>query len=202
MPRPGTGSAGCRGRRRSAGGSRPGRTPATAGGSSLSCSASRSRSAALAYALAARRDFAAGLLPDRPGPAAAAAGLRSPLALAWRLQRGSFFAWAAVFVVIGFVVGGLASNVGDFLKSPQARTSSPSSAAWRASETPFSPWSWASPGCSPRCSGCRRRCVCAPRSPRCAPNRCSPPRWDAPRGRGATWRSPSPGPRCCSSSSA
>jgi ABC-2 type transport system permease protein len=77
--------------------------------------------AALAYALAARRDFAAGLLPDRPGPAVAAAGLRSPLALAWRLQRGSFFAWAAVFVVLGLVVGGMASNVGDFLKSPQAQ---------------------------------------------------------------------------------
>ena len=77
--------------------------------------------AALAYVLAARRDFAAGLLPDRPGPAAAAASLRSPLALAWRLQRGSFFAWAAAFAVIGVVFGGLASNVGSFLTSPQAR---------------------------------------------------------------------------------
>jgi ABC-2 type transport system permease protein len=77
--------------------------------------------AALAYVLAARRDFAAGLLPDRPGPAAAAASLRSPLALAWRLQRGAFFAWAATFAVIGVVFGGLASNVGSFLTSPQAR---------------------------------------------------------------------------------
>jgi len=76
---------------------------------------------ALAYVLAARRDFAAGLLPDRPGPATAAARLRSPLALAWRLQRGAFFAWAAVFVVIGLVVGGLAANVGSLLTSPQAR---------------------------------------------------------------------------------
>lgn len=77
--------------------------------------------AALAYVLAARRDFAAGLLPDRPGPATAAAGLRSPLGLAWRLQRGAFFAWAAAFVVVGLVVGGLASNVGSFLTSPQAK---------------------------------------------------------------------------------
>jgi len=77
--------------------------------------------AALAYALAARRDFAAGLLPDRPGPATATARLRSPLALAWRLQRGSFFAWAAAFVVIGVVAGGMVSNVGDFLKSSQAQ---------------------------------------------------------------------------------
>ena len=86
--------------------------------------------AALAYALAARRDFAAGLLPDRPGPAAAAAGLRSPLALAWRLQRGSFFAWAAVFVVLGVVVGGMASNVGELPEEPAGPgASSPSSAA-------------------------------------------------------------------------
>ena len=77
--------------------------------------------AALAYALAARRDFAAGLLPDRPGPATAAARFGSPLALAWRLQRGSFFGWAAAFVVIGIVIGGMASNVGDFLKSPEAQ---------------------------------------------------------------------------------
>jgi ABC-2 type transport system permease protein len=77
--------------------------------------------AGLAYALAARRDFAAGLLPDRPGPASAAPGLRSPSALAWRLQRGSFVAWAAAFVALGIVVGGLSSNVGDFLKSPQAQ---------------------------------------------------------------------------------
>ncbi|MHB9115382.1 MAG: ABC transporter permease [Thermoleophilia bacterium] len=47
---------------------------------------------ALAYVLAARRDFAAGLLPDRPGPAAASPNLRNPLALAWRLQRGGFLA--------------------------------------------------------------------------------------------------------------
>ena len=76
---------------------------------------------ALAYVLAARRDFGAGLLPDRPGPAAAAGGLRSPLALAWRLQRGSLFAWAAAFVVVGFVVGGVASSVSGFLKSPQSQ---------------------------------------------------------------------------------
>jgi ABC-2 type transport system permease protein len=77
--------------------------------------------AALAYVLAARRDFAAGLLPDRPGPAGASANLRSPLALAWRLQRGSFVAWAIAFVVVGVVIGGFASNVDSFLTSPQAR---------------------------------------------------------------------------------
>jgi ABC-2 type transport system permease protein len=76
---------------------------------------------ALAYVFAARRDFAAGLLPDRPGPVTAAAGLQSPVALAWRLQRASFFAWAAAFVVIGLVIGGLASNVSSFVTSPQVK---------------------------------------------------------------------------------
>jgi ABC-2 type transport system permease protein len=76
---------------------------------------------ALAYVLATRRDFAAGLLPDRPGPATAAASLRSPLALAWRLKRGALLAWAAAFVVVGLVVGGLTSSVSSFLTSPQAK---------------------------------------------------------------------------------
>jgi ABC-2 type transport system permease protein len=75
----------------------------------------------LAYVLAARRDFAAGLLPDRAGPATAAASLRSPLALAWRLQRATVITWAAVFLVLGLAVGGLAGNVGDFLTSAQAK---------------------------------------------------------------------------------
>lgn len=76
---------------------------------------------ALAYVLAARRDFAAGFLPDRPGPATASARLRSPLALAWRLQRGSLFTWAATFATVGVVVGGLVSSVGNFANNPQAR---------------------------------------------------------------------------------
>jgi ABC-2 type transport system permease protein len=44
---------------------------------------------AATYALVARRDLGAGLVPDRAGPANAAPWLRSPIALAWRLQRGS-----------------------------------------------------------------------------------------------------------------
>ena len=50
--------------------------------------------AAGAYALLARRDLGAGLVPDRPGPPTAAPSLRSPLALAWRLQRGALLGWA------------------------------------------------------------------------------------------------------------
>jgi len=74
-----------------------------------------------AYALVARRDLGAGLLPDRPGPATAAPRLRSPLALAWRLHRGALLGWTAAFVVLGAVFGNVASSVGEFLGSPQAR---------------------------------------------------------------------------------
>jgi ABC-2 type transport system permease protein len=68
-----------------------------------------------AYALAARRDLGAGLLPPRPGPATAAPGLCSPLALAWRLQRGSLLAWTAGFAVIGVVFGFVATTVSNLL---------------------------------------------------------------------------------------
>jgi ABC-2 type transport system permease protein len=73
-----------------------------------------------AYALVARRDIGAGLLPDRPGPAGSTR-LRSPLALAWRLQRGQLFGWTAGFLLLGGVLGGIASNVGDMVTSESAR---------------------------------------------------------------------------------
>jgi ABC-2 type transport system permease protein len=73
-----------------------------------------------AYALVARRDLDAGLLPDRPGPAGSTS-LRSPLALAWRLQRGLMLGWAAGFVLLGAVLGGIASNIGDMANSQDAK---------------------------------------------------------------------------------
>ena len=66
---------------------------------------------AAAYALAGRRDLGTGLLPVRPGPAAAGGSLRGPLGLAWRLQRGPLLAWTASFVVYGLALGALASSV-------------------------------------------------------------------------------------------
>ncbi len=77
--------------------------------------------ATVAFALNRRRDLAAGLFPDRPGRAAAAPLLRSPLSLAWRLQRGALLAWAAGLVLFGFILGNVASNVGNMLDSPQSR---------------------------------------------------------------------------------
>ncbi|HET8643476.1 MAG TPA: ABC transporter permease [Pseudonocardiaceae bacterium] len=77
--------------------------------------------ATVAYALAARPDLGAGLVPDRAGPATAARSLRSSLALAWRLQRGVLLGWVIGFTFAGLLFGNIASNVGDFFDSPQFR---------------------------------------------------------------------------------
>ncbi len=74
-----------------------------------------------AYTLASRRDLGAGLLPDRAGPGAGAPSLGSPLALAWRLQRGLLLGWATAYAVLGAVFGSIASDVGGLLDSPQAQ---------------------------------------------------------------------------------
>src|SRR6202044_904469 len=55
--------------------------------------------AGCAALLAAHRDLGAGLLPARVGRPQAPPWLRSPLALAWRLQRGALLGWAAGFVL-------------------------------------------------------------------------------------------------------
>lgn len=72
-----------------------------------------------AVALSARRDVGAGLLPDRLGPAVAAPGLRSTLALAWRLHRGLLASWTAGFAVLGVVFGGVAKGFGDMMNGNQ-----------------------------------------------------------------------------------
>ncbi|WP_371404149.1 ABC transporter permease [Kribbella sp. NBC_00662] len=74
-----------------------------------------------ATALIRRRDLGAGLVPPRPGPPRAAASLRSPLALAWRLHRGSFYAWGFAFLLLGLLVGNIASNVDGFVTSDSAK---------------------------------------------------------------------------------
>lgn len=74
-----------------------------------------------AYVLAARRDLGTGLLPARPGPGVASAGLGGPLGLAWRLQRATLVAWFSGFTLLGLVFGSIASTVGGFLGSAPAR---------------------------------------------------------------------------------
>jgi polyether ionophore transport system permease protein len=65
-----------------------------------------------AYGLAGRRDLGAGLLPQRPGPAQAAPGLRSTFALAWRLHRGILTGWVVAMLLSGAVLGGAAAGIG------------------------------------------------------------------------------------------
>ncbi|HEY7144168.1 MAG TPA: ABC transporter permease [Streptosporangiaceae bacterium] len=77
--------------------------------------------AGLAALAAARRDYGAGLITLRRGPARAAPSLRSPLALAWRLQRGQLVGWLAGALVYGALIGSAAKGIGGLLGSQQIR---------------------------------------------------------------------------------
>jgi polyether ionophore transport system permease protein len=75
---------------------------------------------ALAFAFAARRDLDAGLLPDRPGRAAASVLLRGPFGLAWRLQRGALLGWAVGYAFAFAASGAAAKGVGQLLGTSSA----------------------------------------------------------------------------------
>ncbi|MGW0809051.1 ABC transporter permease [Nonomuraea sp. NPDC002799] len=68
---------------------------------------------AAAFALVDRRDFGAGLVPDRPGPATAARSLLSPLGLAWRLNRGATLGWVIGGALFGLGIGTLGKTLND-----------------------------------------------------------------------------------------
>jgi ABC-2 type transport system permease protein len=78
---------------------------------------------AAAYVLAVVRDHGAGLLPDRPGRPTASAWLRAvhrwahpwPVGLAWRLQRGTLYGWAAGFAFTFAASGAAAKGIGSLL---------------------------------------------------------------------------------------
>jgi ABC-2 type transport system permease protein len=75
---------------------------------------------ALAFALAARRDQGAGLLPDRPGRATASAALRGPFGLAWRLQRGALLGWVVGYVFAFAASGAAAKGIGQLFGTSSA----------------------------------------------------------------------------------
>ncbi|RIK06458.1 MAG: ABC transporter permease [Acidobacteria bacterium] len=77
--------------------------------------------AGLAFGLAARRDMYTGLIPERPGPEFASPRLRSPAALSWRLNRSALLGWLTGFVLVGALLGNLATTVADFFNNPSAR---------------------------------------------------------------------------------
>ncbi|WIX84451.1 ABC transporter permease [Amycolatopsis sp. DG1A-15b] len=73
-----------------------------------------------AVALSARRDLGAALLPARLGRETAKASLRSPLALAWRLQRGTLLVWTVCLGLVGLLMGGVAQNVAEMMRDNRA----------------------------------------------------------------------------------
>jgi ABC-2 type transport system permease protein len=73
-----------------------------------------------AYSLSSRRDIGAGILRPRLGPAMASTSFRSPLALAWRLQRGTLISWTVGFAVMSAGLGISIQGLVDLLKgSPE-----------------------------------------------------------------------------------
>lgn len=74
-----------------------------------------------ALTLQSRRDLGAGLLPERTGRATAAPGLRTPLALAWRLQYPMLVGWLAAYAIMGAVIGSIVNDLSGMMDTPQAR---------------------------------------------------------------------------------
>lgn len=65
----------------------------------------------VAFVVQTRRDVGASLLAERRGRAVARAGLRSPFALAWRLQWPTLVAWTAGSTLLGAVLGSLVTAI-------------------------------------------------------------------------------------------
>ncbi|PTR25619.1 ABC-2 type transport system permease protein [Rhodococcus sp. OK519] len=77
---------------------------------------------AVAYRLLAHRDLGAGLIAERPGPAASPPSLSGPEGLAWRSQRGPLVAWTIGLTVFALVIGGAAHGVSDQLGNSEVVT--------------------------------------------------------------------------------
>lgn len=58
----------------------------------------------LSFKLSASRDVGAGFIPERAGRTTARPGFKTPLALAWRLQKGLLISWLSFFGIIGFAL--------------------------------------------------------------------------------------------------
>jgi ABC-2 type transport system permease protein len=77
--------------------------------------------AATGYVLSARRDVGAGMIAVRPGTPVAASWLRSPLTLAFRLQRSSVMWWTVALAAFGFIFGAMGDEVADPDQMSQSR---------------------------------------------------------------------------------
>ncbi|MEV3935164.1 ABC transporter permease [Glycomyces sp. NPDC049804] len=70
----------------------------------------------LAFALVAKRDFGAGMLPARPGRATAKAGLDSATALTFRLTKGLLVTAAISMLLLGLTYGSVLGSADEFLE--------------------------------------------------------------------------------------
>jgi ABC-2 type transport system permease protein len=65
--------------------------------------------------LTTKRDIGSGLVAERPGPARASRALATPLALAFRLQRGALLGWMVGLAALGAVYGSFGQDVADMV---------------------------------------------------------------------------------------
>ena len=75
--------------------------------------------AVVGYRVQNARDLGSGLLPQRPGPAAAGPGLRGVFGLGRRLQQPTLLGWMAGIFVFGIVMGSIAKGIDQLLNDNQ-----------------------------------------------------------------------------------
>lgn len=71
---------------------------------------------AAVYTLSGRRDMGGSYLRERSGRAYGRKGFKSPLALAWRLQRGMLLVWVAAYAAMGLIIASLAPGIDKMLE--------------------------------------------------------------------------------------
>lgn len=76
----------------------------------------------LAIVLSRRRDLGAGLVPPRAGRAHAAPSLGTPIGLATRLQRGSWYGWTAGLIVLAVAYGSITDSINQFVEDNESLT--------------------------------------------------------------------------------
>jgi ABC-2 type transport system permease protein len=70
---------------------------------------------AIAFVLAGRRDIAAGLLAQKPGPGHASTSILHPVGFTLRRQRGTLIGWGLGLFILGAAFGMVTSDVDEFL---------------------------------------------------------------------------------------
>ncbi|MFI8568234.1 ABC transporter permease [Rhodococcus sp. NPDC078407] len=70
-----------------------------------------------AFVAANRRDLGSGLRAERRGRVAAVPSLSGPVALAWRLSRGTVVVWTVGLALFGIAIGSSTDGIGDQLGS-------------------------------------------------------------------------------------